>query len=129
MGRIYEVVNVNRRKINVLFDSGAVRSYIKDKSAKEIGLKIERLKKGFKTKIGGKAKIIGEYCVVQGKLRGNDFDIVAYIIDDLGINEKGEEIDLLFGATDMQVWNINLDLKNETLDLSRFRKEFIEYLN
>ena len=26
-----------------------------------------------------------------------------------------------------KVWNINLDLKHETLDLSRFRKEFVEY--
>jgi len=27
-----------------------------------------------------------------------------------------------------QVWNINLDLKHEALDLSRFRKEFVEYI-
>ena len=40
---------------------------------------------------------------------------------------QGIEIGMLFGATDMQVWNINLDLKHETLDLSRFRKEFVEY--
>jgi len=26
-----------------------------------------------------------------------------------------------------KVWSINLDLKHETLDLSRFRKEFVEY--
>ena len=26
-----------------------------------------------------------------------------------------------------QVWSIDLDLKHETLDLSRFRKEFVEY--
>ncbi len=43
------------------------------------------------------------------------------------MDEKGIEIGMLFGATDMQVWNINLDLKHETLDLSRFRKEFVEY--
>ncbi|MEW6094910.1 MAG: hypothetical protein AB1567_00055 [bacterium] len=27
----------------------------------------------------------------------------------------------------MQVWNIRIDLEKESLDLSRFRKEFIEY--
>ena len=26
-----------------------------------------------------------------------------------------------------KVWNINLDLNHETLDLSRFRKKFVEY--
>jgi hypothetical protein len=34
---------------------------------------------------------------------------------------------LLFGATDMRVWNIHIDLEKERLDFSRFRKEFIEY--
>ena len=53
--------------------------------------------------------------------------ISSNVVDELGRNEKGIEIGMLFGATDMQVWNINLDLKHETLDLSRFRKEFVEY--
>jgi hypothetical protein len=49
------------------------------------------------------------------------------VIDELRMDEKVIEIGMLFGATDMQVLNINLDLKHETLDLSRFRKEFVEY--
>jgi hypothetical protein len=48
------------------------------------------------------------------------------VINDLGMDEKRIEIGMLSGATDMQAWNINLDLKHETLDLSRFRKEFVE---
>jgi hypothetical protein len=113
--------------LNTLFDSGAVRSYITRKAAEAVGLKIEKLKNAFKTALGGKTQIINEYCVVEGKIKGNPFDLTSYVIEDLGMDEKGEEIKLLFGATDMQVWNINLDLKKETLDLSKFRKEFIEY--
>jgi hypothetical protein len=48
------------------------------------------------------------------------------VIDELRMDEKVIEIGMLSGATDMQAWNINLDLKHETLDLSRFRKEFVE---
>jgi hypothetical protein len=127
MGRIYEYVEVNSKRLNTLFDSGAVRSYITRKSAKELGLKIEKLKTAFKTALGGKTQIISEYCVVQGNIKGNPFYITSNVIEELGVDEKGEEIRLLFGANDMQIWNINLDLKRETLDLSRFRKEFIEY--
>jgi hypothetical protein len=42
--------------------------------------------------------------------------------------EKGEEMRLLFGANDMQIWNINLDPKIKTLDLLRFKKEFEEFI-
>jgi len=127
MGRIYESVSVNGKQLNTLFDSGAVRSYITRKSAEETGLKIERLKNAFKTALGGKIQVISEYCVIQGNIKGNPFYITSNVIEELGRDEKGEEIRLLFGATDMQVWNINLDLKKEILDLSRFRKEFVEY--
>jgi hypothetical protein len=127
MGRIYECVEINGKRLNTLFDSGAVRSYITRKSAQEASLKIEKLKTAFKTALGGKIQVIDEYCVVQGEIKGNPFYITSNIIDELGMDEKGKEIKLLFGANDMQVWNINLDLKRETLDLSRFRKEFIEY--
>jgi hypothetical protein len=126
LGRIYESVEVNGKRLNTLFDSGAVRSYITRKSAEETGLKIEKLKTAFKTALG-KTHIISEYCVVQGNIKGNPFYITSNVIEELGMDEKGEEIRLLFGANDMQIWNINLDLKRETLDLSRFRKEFIEY--
>jgi len=54
-------------------------------------------------------------------------DIKAYVIPSLGIDEKGNTIDLLFGAMDMQIWNIQLDLEKEQVDVSRFRKEFIEF--
>jgi len=127
MGRIYEFVEVDGKQLNTLFDSGAVRSYITRKSAEDTGLKIEKLKTEFKTALGGKTQVINEYCVVQGNIKGNSFYITSNVIDDLGIDEKGIEIGMLFGASDMQVWNINLDLKHETLDLSRFRKEFVEY--
>jgi hypothetical protein len=127
MGRIYEFIEVNGKQLNTLFDSGAVRSYITRKLAEKIGFKIEKLKNTFKTSLGGKTQFVTEYCVIQGKIKGNPFDLTAYVIEELGLDEKGKEISLLFGATDMQVWNINLDLKKETLDLSKFRKEFVEY--
>jgi len=127
MGRIYEFVGVGGKQLNTLFDSGAVRSYITRKSAEDADLKIEKLKNAFRTGLGGQTQVVDEYCVVQGNIKGNPFFITSNVIEDLGTDERGEEIRLLFGATDMQVWNINLDLKKETIDVSKFRREFIEY--
>jgi hypothetical protein len=93
----------------------------------ETGLKVERLKDTFEVGLGGKTRKIKEWCFVQEGIKGNPFHLISWVIEDLGQDEKGREIELLFGATDMQVWNIQMDLEKEKLDLSRFRKEFIEY--
>ncbi|MFQ6043822.1 MAG: retropepsin-like aspartic protease [Candidatus Poribacteria bacterium] len=129
MGRIYEFVEVDGKRLNTLFDSGAVRTYITRKSAEKIGLKIERLKEAFEVGLGGRARKINECCLVQGNIKDNPFNLISWVVEELGQDEKGREIELLFGATDMQVWNIQIDLEKETLDLSRFRKEFIEYFD
>jgi len=129
MGRIYEIVVVDGKQLNTLFESGAVRSYITRKSVKAADLKIEKLKNAFSTGLGGQTQVVDEYCIVEGNIKGNPFYITSNVIEDLGTDEKGEEIRLLFGATDMQVWNINLDLKKEIIDVSKFRREFVEYID
>jgi hypothetical protein len=127
MGRVYEFVKVNDKQLNTLFDSGAIRSYIARKAVEEIGLKIEKLKDTFEVGLCGKLQKIDEYCVVQGDIRGNPFNLISWVVEELGRDEKNRKIDLLFGVTDMQVWNIHIDIEKERLDLSKFRKEFIEY--
>jgi len=128
MGRIYEIVDVNGKQLNTLFDSGAVRSYIVRRVAEEIGLHIEPLKDTFEVGLGGKTQKIDECSIVQGNIRENPFNLIAWVVEEIGKDERGREIELLFGATDMQTWNIHMDMEKAELDLSRFRKEFIEYL-
>lgn len=128
MGRVYDDIKVNGGSLNTIFDPGAIRSYITVNGRKKASLKIFFIKKPFKTGLGGKRRKIEKYCDIQGKIKKNHFDIRAYLVGELGRDDKeGKEIDLLFGALDMQTWNIQLDLEKEKLDLSRFRKEFIEY--
>jgi hypothetical protein len=38
-----------------------------------------------------------EYCVVQGNIKRNPFYITSNVIEELGMDEKGEEIGLLLG--------------------------------
>jgi len=62
-----------------------------------------------------------------GELQGNGLFCWAFVVEELGVDEQRREIDMLFGAVEMQRWNIKIDPTAEKLDLSGFRKEFIEY--
>jgi hypothetical protein len=49
------------------------------------------------------------------------------IIDEIGKDEDGKPIEVLFGALAMQQWGIRLVLAEERLDLTHYPKEFVEF--
>ncbi len=126
MGRVYDSIEVNDVSIRALFDSASRRSYITRPAATSAGLEIMALKSPFQVGLGGQRRSLGEYCHIEGKLGGFDINFVTCLVDSLGVDERGSAIDALFGAADMRLWSIGLDLDNETLDMSHFTRDFIE---
>ena len=51
----------------------------------------------------------------------------ARVVDEIGNDEDGRPIDILFGALSMQEWGIRLDLQNENLDWTRYTTDFVEF--
>lgn len=49
------------------------------------------------------------------------------VIDRIGIDEDGKEIEVLFGTLAMHQWGIRLILEQEKLDLSHYPTEFVEF--
>lgn len=49
------------------------------------------------------------------------------VIDEIGHDEEGKTIDILFGALAMQQWGIRLMPKEERLDMTYYPEEFVEY--
>ena len=49
------------------------------------------------------------------------------MINDIGRDEDGRPIDILFGALAMQQWGIRPVPDEERLDLSRYPNEFLEF--
>ncbi|MCL0094964.1 retroviral-like aspartic protease family protein [Dehalococcoidia bacterium] len=125
MGRVYDSLEVNGRKFNTLFDTGSVRSYITQSAA--VGLLLYHLPIPYEVGRGGKRHRIKQVCLVVGRLHGNPVDVTALVVKDLGDDEWGKPINLLFGAEAMEVWNVKIDPKDHKLDLSLMRKEFVEY--
>nr|VFK63443.1 MAG: hypothetical protein BECKUNK1418G_GA0071005_103328 [Candidatus Kentron sp. UNK]VFK72360.1 MAG: hypothetical protein BECKUNK1418H_GA0071006_11109 [Candidatus Kentron sp. UNK] len=51
----------------------------------------------------------------------------AMVLDHIGLDEEGKEIEILFGALAMQQWGIGLFPAEEKLDLSHYPREFVEW--
>ncbi len=130
MGRIFYDISVNGAELYTIFDSGSENNYITQKAVVKAKLQMIALRKSLHVGLGGKHQTIDKRITLDGEIDDNYFDLYAYVIPGLGIDKKnGKQIDMLFGAHDIQRWNIKLDMQNEKLDLSQFIKEFIEFFN
>lgn len=127
MGRVYERIIANGEELYTLFDTGSVSSYITRKAARRVKLVEQKLPEPILVGLGGRKRRISGVGILVGEIKGNRFHTAVRVVGMLGKSEKGQEIDLIFGALSMQEWNILIDPKKEKLDLSRFKKEWIEY--
>jgi len=77
--------------------------------------------------LGGKTRHLDERCDLTATIDGLEFDMTAYLVEELGETEHGA-LDAIIGALTMEEWVIKLDPRTGELDLSGLRKrEFIEY--
>ena len=60
-------------------------------------------------------------------MAGHPLEFQASVIDEIGVDEDGKQIEVLFGAIAMQLWGIRLDLQNELLDFSQYTTDFVEF--
>jgi hypothetical protein len=125
MGRIREYIKVNGKKCWALFDSGARNTYVVPEVARLLVTK--KLNKLFRTALGGGTKKTGTAAILDADVQGHKVVTNAMVIDEIGHDEEGRTIDVLFGALAMQQWGIRLVPKEERLDLTHYPKEFVEY--
>jgi Aspartyl protease len=125
MGRIREFIRVNGKKCWTLFDSGARNTYVTPQVAAHLAT--TQLPKALKSALGGGVKKASKAALLVAKVEGHNVSTNAYVIDEIGHDEEGKTIDVLFGALAMQQWGIRLLPKEERLDLTHFPKEFVEY--
>jgi hypothetical protein len=125
MGRIREDILVDGRNCWTLFDSGARYSYIARQAA--TGLDVRHLPAERSTSLGGRVHKVTDVCLVFADVAGHPLEFQASVIDEIGVDEDGKQIEVLFGAIAMQLWGIRLDLQNELLDFSQYTTDFVEF--
>jgi hypothetical protein len=125
MGRICAEVRVDGNTLWTLFDTGSRNTYISESASR--GLRRQTLKSPRKVGLGGRHYQLKFVCILEGRLERKPIDTEAYVIEDLGLDERGRPIDLLFGALAMQKWGIRLIPEEERLDLTHYPREFLEF--
>ena len=123
MSRIVKEIGVEGRQLRALFDSGSLRSYITVESRPSATRKGRPISVG----LGGTVRQLDERCDFTAKIDDLEFDMTAYVVQELGETEHGR-LDVLVGALTMEEWYIKLDPQKGELDLSGLRKgEFTEF--
>ena len=125
MGRVYTELRENGRCLWALFDTGSKNTYIVRSALGQ--LPTQTLANPFQVGLGGKNRTADRMCNLEGFVEGRRVAVQAFVIDELGRDEKGRAIELLFGALAMQQWNIRVIPDEERLDLTHYPEEFIEY--
>ncbi len=124
MARIFKEMRIEGKGAYVLFDTDALRSYVR----KEFASQVRWRTSPFKVGLGGYSFEIDESCALNCEIEGLEFDIEAHPIAELGLDEYGRRIDAVIGAIGMEKWGLVPDPRSGMIDLTVLRKkEFIEY--
>ena len=125
MGRIRQMIAVDGRECWTLFDSGARNTYVIP-SVAEV-LQTSTTPRTIRTALGGTVKETNRAALLEGEIQGHSFSTHALVIEEIGRDEDGNLIEILFGALAMQQWGIRLNPAEEQLDLSHYPEEFLEF--
>ena len=125
MGRIRQMIAVDGRKCWTHFDSGARNTYV----TAEVGelLQTTPTPRVIHTAFGGSIKETSTAAVLNANIEGHPISTYALVVENIGRDEDGKPIEILFGALAMQQWGIKLNPPEEKLDLTNYPDEFVEF--
>ncbi len=127
MARIIKQIEVEGKPAMALFDTGAYHTYIRNEFVADIPGRMVSVVNPYKVALGGKIIEIKKLCIINGKIEGLDFATESVPIDEIG-KADGYELDAVISALTMEEWEIKLDPKSQTLDLTGLRvREFTEF--
>src|SRR6516164_9066702 len=104
MGRVREHIRVNGKKLWTLFAAGARNTYIVPAVASL--LTTSKLPKTFHSALGGKIRKATKGAVLNAQVQGHAVSAHAMVLSEIGKDEDGKPIEVLFGALAMQQWGI-----------------------
>ena len=125
MGRVRQTIKVNGRDCWTLFDTGARNTYIIPDVASL--LTTSKTQRPFRSAIGGRVRETTETAILEAEVEGRGISTHAMVIDEIGSDEDGKPIEILFGALAMQQWGVRPVPDEEKLDLTHYPKEFLEF--
>ena len=125
MGRIRQTINVNGLECCTLFDAGARNTYVTPSVAQI--LKTSKMADAFRSALGGEVKETRTSAILEAEIEGHAIATHALVIDEIGKDETGKPIQILFGALAMRQWGIRPVPDEDRLDLTNYPETFVEF--
>ena len=125
MVRIRQTIKVDGQECWTLFDTGARNTYVVPLVAQ--ALKTSQMARAFRTALGGEVRETNTSAILEAEIEGHVIATHALVIDEIGKDENGKPIEILFGALAMQQWGIRPVPDEERLDLSNYPEQFVEF--
>ena len=125
MGRVRHDITVKGQKFWTLFDTGARNTYVVPRVAALLAT--SEMPKPFRTALGGKVREASRAAVLDAEVAGYKISTHAMVLEEIGNDEEGKPIDVLFGALAMHQWGIRPVPDQENLDMTHYSKEFVEF--
>lgn len=125
MGRVRELIKVDGRECWTLFDTGVRSTYVVNTVADKHGT--VQTPHPIRTALGGSVKETTRTALLQGEVQGHPVSTHALVVDEIGKDEDGRHIEILFGALAMQKWGMRPVSEEGRLDLSHYSEAFAEF--
>lgn len=125
MGRIRQMIKVDGREFWTMFDTGVRNTYVVPAVAQL--LTTSKPTHSIRSALGGDVKQIDTTAILEAGIEGRPISTHALVVDQIGKDEDGKAIDILFGALAMRQWSIRPVPELEALDMSHYPDEFVEF--
>ena len=83
--------------------------------------------RAFRTALGGEVRETNTAAILEARIQDHPISTHALVIDEIGKDEDGRPIEILFGALAMQQSGIRPIPDEERLDMSHYPEEFVEF--
>ena len=125
MGRIRQKIKVAGQECWTLFDTGDRNTYVIPSVADV--LQTSAMSRSFRAALGGEVRETNTSALLEAEIQGHSISTYALVLDEIGKDEDGKPIEILFGALAMQQWGIKPIPDEERLDLSQYPETFVEF--
>lgn len=125
VGRVRENIEVAGRQCWTLFDTGSRRTYVTSEVAALVPT--FDLEQPERVRLGGEVHTILQDCRLSAKVQSLPIVVDARVMPEIGRDEEGKPIEVLFGALAMQEWGIVPVPHEERLDMTHYPREFVEF--
>jgi len=119
------LIKVDGQECWTLFDTDARNTYLIPSVAKV--LKTVPMARTFRAALGGEIRETNTSAILEAEIEGHLIATHALVVEEIGKDEDGKAIEILFGALAMQQWGIRPIPDQEKLDLSHYPDEFVEF--